>query len=71
MPGVKELFESRKKEEDEENATHTFYKKFTNQGPAYFGDLDEADGKLLKYEEAAEQEGTFMASLLAGSSSNR
>jgi len=71
LPGVKELFESRKKEEDEENATHTFYKKFTNQGPAYFGDLDEADGKLLKYEEAAEQEGTFMASLLAGSSSNR
>jgi len=57
LPGVKELFESRKKEEDEENATQTFYKKFTNQGPAYFGDLDEADGELLKYEEAAEQEG--------------
>ncbi|KAI0282098.1 Isy1-like splicing factor [Russula aff. rugulosa BPL654] len=56
LPGVKELFESRKKEEDEENATHTFYKKFTNQGPAYFGDVDEADGELLKYEEAAEQE---------------
>jgi hypothetical protein len=57
LPGVKELFESRKKEEDEENATHNFYKKFTNQGPAYFGDLDEADGELLKYEEAVEQEG--------------
>jgi len=56
LPGVKELFESRKKEEDEENATHNFYKKFTNQGPAYFGDLDEVDGELLKYEEAAEQE---------------
>ncbi|KAI9459308.1 pre-mRNA-splicing factor ISY1 [Russula earlei] len=55
LPGVKELFESRKKEEDEENATHNFYKKFANQGPAYFGDLDEADGELLKYEEAAEQ----------------
>ena len=41
--------------------THNFYKKFTNQGPAYFGDLDEADGKLLKYEEAAEQEGMFVA----------
>jgi pre-mRNA-splicing factor ISY1 len=68
LPGVKELFESRKKEEDEENATHTFYKKFTNQGPAYFGDVDEADGDLLKYEEAAEQEGTFVAFLLAGSS---
>ncbi|KAH9974432.1 Isy1-like splicing family-domain-containing protein [Lactifluus volemus] len=56
LPGVKELFESRKKEEDEENATHIFYKKFTNQGPAYFGDLDEADGELLRYEEAAEQQ---------------
>jgi hypothetical protein len=70
LPGVKELFESRKKEEDEENATHNFSKKFINQGPAYFGDLDEADGELLKYEEAAEQEGTFVASLLAGSSPN-
>jgi pre-mRNA-splicing factor ISY1 len=57
LPGVKELFESRKKEEDEENATSNFYKRFTNQGPAYFGDLDEADGELLKYEEAAEQAG--------------
>jgi hypothetical protein len=70
LPGVKELFESRKKEEDEENATHTFYKKFTNQGPAYFGDVDEADGELLKYEEAAEQEGMFVASSMAGSSPN-
>ena len=60
---MKELFESRKKEEDEENATQNFYKKFTNQGPAYFGDLDEDDGKLLKYEEAAEQEGMTIVSL--------
>jgi Isy1-like splicing family len=60
LPGVKELFESRKKEEDEENATHNFYKKFTNQGPAYFGDLDEADGELLKYEEEAEEEGAHL-----------
>jgi pre-mRNA-splicing factor ISY1 len=59
LPGVKELFESRKKEEDEENATSNFYKKFTNQGPAYFGDLDEVDGELLKYEEAAEKAGAF------------
>jgi pre-mRNA-splicing factor ISY1 len=63
---VKELFESRKKEEDEENATHNFYKKFSNQGPAYFGDLDEADGELIRYEEAAEQEGASPSpSLLA------
>jgi pre-mRNA-splicing factor ISY1 len=58
---VKELFESRKKEEDEENATHNFYKKFTQQGPVYFGDLDEGDGELLRYEAAAEQEGMFIA----------
>jgi pre-mRNA-splicing factor ISY1 len=64
LPGVKELFESRKKEEDEENATSNFYKRFTNQGPAYFGDLDEADGGLLKYEEAAEQAGNVSVLLL-------
>src|SRR6267142_2810733 len=64
LPGVKELFESRKKEEDEENATSNFYKRFTNQGPAYFGDLDEADGELLKYEEAAEQAGNVSVLLL-------
>ncbi|KAI0301374.1 Isy1-domain-containing protein [Russula brevipes] len=56
LPGVKELFESRKKEEDEETATQSFYKKFSNQGPAYFGDLDDDNGDLLKYEETAEQE---------------
>lgn len=59
LPDVKELFESRKKVEDEENATHDFYKKVSNQGPSYFGDLDEADGDLLKYEKAAEQERTL------------
>ncbi|TFY52665.1 hypothetical protein EVG20_g10453, partial [Dentipellis fragilis] len=56
LPGVRELFETRKKEEDEENATFNFYKKFTNQGPQYFGDLDEADGALLQYEREAEEE---------------
>ncbi|KAI0318668.1 Isy1-domain-containing protein [Amylostereum chailletii] len=56
LPGVRELFESRKKDEDEENATTSFYKRFTNQGPAYFGDLDETDGSLLRYEQEAEQE---------------
>jgi hypothetical protein len=62
---VKELFESRKKEEDEDNATSNFYKKFTNQGPAYFGDLDEGDGKILKYEEEAEQTGNVPVPWLA------
>ncbi|KAI0332248.1 Isy1-domain-containing protein [Cubamyces sp. BRFM 1775] len=56
LPGVKELFVSKKKEEDEENKVHSYYKKFTNQGPGYFGDLDEADGTLLEYEAKAEEE---------------
>lgn len=54
---MKELFQSKKKEQEEENVAQSFYKKFTNQGPAYFGDLDEQDGKLLEYEGAAEEEG--------------
>ena len=57
MPGVRELFQSRKKEEEEENQVLAHYKKFMNQGPAYYGDLDEADGKLLAYEREAEEEG--------------
>ena len=57
LPGVKELFMSKKTEEDEENKAHSYYKKFQNQGPAYFGDLDEADGKLLEFEMHAEEEG--------------
>ncbi|TBU63492.1 pre-mRNA-splicing factor ISY1 [Dichomitus squalens] len=56
LPGVKELFMSKKTEEDEENRVHNYYKKFTNQGPAYFGDLDEAEGKLLEFEMNAEEE---------------
>ena len=60
MPGVRELFRSRKKEEEEENQVLAHYKKFTNQGPAYYGDLDEADGKLLTYELEAEEEGEVL-----------
>jgi pre-mRNA-splicing factor ISY1 len=56
LPGVRELFQSKKQEEEEENQALAFYKKFMNQGPAYFGDLDEADGKLLEYERQAEEE---------------
>lgn len=58
LPGVRELFQSRKKEEDEENEVLAFYKKFLNQGPSYFGDLDEDDKELLRQEEAAQQEGS-------------
>ncbi|TDL27912.1 Isy1-like splicing factor [Rickenella mellea] len=55
LPGVKELFQSRAKDEDEENQAKSFYKKFTSQGPAYFGDLDEQDEALLTYERQAEE----------------
>ena len=60
LPGVRELFQSRKKEEDEENQVYAFYKKFTNQGPGYYGDLDENDGSLLKFEREAEEKGVFI-----------
>lgn len=64
LPGVRELFQSRKKEEEEENQALAFYKKFMNQGPSYFGDLDETDDKLLAFEREAEQEGKSVNSLL-------
>jgi pre-mRNA-splicing factor ISY1 len=57
LPGVKELFQSRKKEEEEENQALAYYQKFMNHGPSYLGDLDELDGKLLAYEAKSEEEG--------------
>ncbi|KAF8625852.1 hypothetical protein AX17_006748 [Amanita inopinata Kibby_2008] len=56
LPGVRELFQSRKKEEEEENQALAYYKKFMNQGPGYYGDLDESDDKLLHFEREAEEE---------------
>ncbi len=66
LPGVKELFMSKKTEEDEENKVQNYYKKFQNQGPAYFGDLDETDPdlKLLEFEMHAEEEGTWSFALI-------
>ncbi|TFK28277.1 pre-mRNA-splicing factor ISY1 [Coprinopsis marcescibilis] len=56
LPGVRELFESRKNEQEEEDRLFTHYKRFMSQGPAYYGDLDEANPKLLEYERLAEEE---------------
>ncbi|TRM63937.1 Isy1-like splicing factor [Schizophyllum amplum] len=56
LPGVRELFQSKKNEEEEENQALAFYKKFMGQGPAYYGDVDEADEALLEYERNAEEE---------------
>ncbi|KAI9567609.1 Isy1-like splicing family-domain-containing protein [Boletus coccyginus] len=57
LPGVRELFQSRKKEEEEENQALAYYKKFMHQGPAYFGDLDETQSgnELIEYEREAEE----------------
>ena len=71
LPGVKELFMSKKTEEDEENKVQNYYKKFQNQGPEYFGDLDEADGKLLQYEMHAEEEGTCVSAVQSCTSTLR
>jgi len=56
LPGVRELFQSKKGEEEEENQAFAYYKKFVDHGPSYYGDLDEADGKLLTYEAEVEEE---------------
>jgi len=58
LPGVRELFQGRKKEEEEENQALAFYKKFTQQSPAYFGDLDDTNELLLDYERKREAEGS-------------
>ncbi|KAJ7258214.1 Isy1-like splicing factor [Mycena rebaudengoi] len=56
LPGVRELFQSRKKEEDEENQALAYYKKFMDNGPTYYGDADEVDGTLLAHERELEDE---------------
>ncbi|KAG8692838.1 NineTeen Complex (NTC) component [Ceratobasidium sp. 394] len=55
LPGVKELFQRNTEKEDEENKVYAYYKKYLNQGPAYFGDFDEDDEELLRYEKEAEE----------------
>jgi hypothetical protein len=44
-------------EADEETIASQHYKKYQNQGPSYYGDLDEAEDELLSYEVDAENEG--------------
>ncbi|KAG8956819.1 NineTeen Complex (NTC) component [Tulasnella sp. 424] len=55
LPGVRELFQ-KSTEVSEEDQSFTFYKKFLNQGPDYYGDLDENDEALLQREKEAEEE---------------
>ncbi|KAH9464677.1 hypothetical protein MJO28_001618 [Puccinia striiformis f. sp. tritici] len=62
LPGVKELFEGASKQQEELDGlkkNDDIYYMFKNQGPSYFGDLDEygAEGEqLLKYESAHERQ---------------
>ncbi|KNZ57775.1 uncharacterized protein VP01_2076g2 [Puccinia sorghi] len=62
LPGVKELFEGASKQQEELDGlkkTDDVYYMFKNQGPSYYGDLDEygAEGEeLLKYESAHERQ---------------
>ena len=43
--------------EDEEAKVFSQYKKFLDQGPSYFGDYDEDDEELLRYEMETEEAG--------------
>ncbi|KAH7106042.1 Isy1-like splicing factor [Auriculariales sp. MPI-PUGE-AT-0066] len=56
LPGVRELFQSKVKDQDEENMALNHYKRFMDHGPEYFGDLDEQNAELLPFEHQLEQE---------------
>jgi pre-mRNA-splicing factor ISY1 len=49
---------------DEESKEIAQYKKYQNQGPAYFGDLDEGDPSLLDFEKDTEEIGMGLFLLL-------
>ncbi len=44
-------------QESEEAARAASYAKFQNNGPEYYGDIDELDADLVEEERAMEQEG--------------
>ncbi|WVW84784.1 hypothetical protein I302_106819 [Kwoniella bestiolae CBS 10118] len=57
LPGVKELFERGATQATEESARNASFQMFRHQGPAYYGDEDELDPKLVEEEdELARQE---------------
>ncbi|WWD04971.1 hypothetical protein V865_003042 [Kwoniella europaea PYCC6329] len=57
LPGVKELFERGATQATEESARNASFQMFRHQGPAYYGDEDEMDPKLVEEEdELARQE---------------
>ncbi|KAK7017409.1 Isy1-like splicing factor [Favolaschia claudopus] len=56
LPGVRELFRSRASDEDEDNRASSFYLRFLAQDPQYYGDFDENDESLVRFENEAEGE---------------
>lgn len=58
MPLVRMLYLHSAANATEESARNASFQMFRNQGPEYFGDLDEVDVDLAKSEEAAAREGT-------------
>ncbi len=44
-------------EADEESQVAAYFRKYRGHGPAYYGDLDEANDSLLEYEVQAEEHG--------------
>lgn len=44
-------------DKDEDTIRAELYKRFRHQGPAYYGDMDEADGAVLADEAELEEKG--------------
>jgi hypothetical protein len=52
-------------DKDEDTIRAELYKRFRNQGPAYYGDMDEADGAVLADDADLERQGSLPSSTLA------
>lgn len=49
---------------DEDAVRREIYKKYRNQGPAYYGDLDDADASLLVDDRELEEQGASLPFVL-------
>ncbi|KAJ6483445.1 Isy1-like splicing family-domain-containing protein, partial [Mycena vulgaris] len=54
LPGVRELFQSRKNLDDGDNTARAYYAKFFSQAPVYFGDEDDLSLGVRDYERGRE-----------------
>ncbi|CDZ96265.1 mRNA splicing factor [Phaffia rhodozyma] len=55
LPGVKELFSKKAVAETDESQRAELFRRYRNQGPEYYGDLDETDGTVLDAEREREE----------------